>query len=49
MMAFHLAWFNFMMCFFATFAPAALMPVIRENLNLSRTDIGLSGEQGTNL
>lgn len=43
MMAFHLAWFNFMMCFFATFAPAALMPVIRENLNLSRTDIGLSG------
>ncbi len=32
------------MTFLATFAPAALLPLIRENLSLTKTDAGLGGE-----
>jgi len=32
------------MTFFATFAPAALLPLIRENLSLTKTQAGLSGK-----
>ena len=40
----QLSWINFFMTFFATFAPAALLPLIRENLSLTKTQAGLAGE-----
>ena len=40
----QLSWINFFMTFLATFAPAALLPLIRENLSLTKTQTGLAGE-----
>ncbi len=39
MRAFHLTWMAFFVCFFAWFAVAPLMPVIRDDLGLSKDQI----------
>jgi NNP family nitrate/nitrite transporter-like MFS transporter len=39
MRAFHLTWMAFFVCFFAWFAVAPLMPVIREDLHLTKDQI----------
>src|SRR4249920_3729223 len=39
MRAFHLTWMAFFVCFFAWFAVAPLMPVIRDELHLSKDQI----------
>src|SRR5262245_48702230 len=39
MRAFHLTWMAFFVCFFAWFAVAPLMPVIREDLGLNKDQI----------
>ncbi|KAG1677418.1 hypothetical protein FOA52_001873 [Chlamydomonas sp. UWO 241] len=43
MRAFHLSWINFFMTFLATFAPASLIPIIREDLSLTKNQLGTAG------
>jgi NNP family nitrate/nitrite transporter-like MFS transporter len=40
MRAFHLTWFAFFLCFFAWFGIAPLMSVVREELHLTRDQVG---------
>src|SRR5687768_16773386 len=40
MRAFHVTWFTFFLCFFGWFGIAPLMPVIREDLHLTKAQIG---------
>src|SRR5580692_1731360 len=40
MRAFHMSWFAFFICFFGWFGLAPLMPVIRQELHLTKAQIG---------
>ena len=40
MRAFHMSWFAFFLCFFAWFGIAPLMKVVREEMSLTRDQIG---------
>src|SRR6188474_3894463 len=40
MRAFHVTWMTFFVCFFGWFGIAPLMPVVRENLGLTKQQIG---------
>lgn len=40
MRAFHVTWITFFLCFFGWFGIAPLMPVVREDLGLTKTEVG---------
>ena len=40
MRAFHMSWFAFFLCFFAWFGIAPLMPYVRDELGLTKEQIG---------
>jgi NNP family nitrate/nitrite transporter-like MFS transporter len=40
MRAFHITWVTFFLCFFGWFGIAPLMPIVREDLDLTKTQIG---------
>jgi NNP family nitrate/nitrite transporter-like MFS transporter len=40
MRTFHITWITFFLCFFGWFGIAPLMPVVRENLGLTKGQIG---------
>lgn len=40
MRAFHMSWFSFFLCFFAWFGIAPLMPIVRDELGLTKVQIG---------
>lgn len=40
MRAFHITWFTFFMCFFGWFGIAPLMPMVRNDLNLTQAQVG---------
>jgi NNP family nitrate/nitrite transporter-like MFS transporter len=40
MRAFHMSWFAFFLCFFAWFGIAPLMKVVRDELGLTKAQIG---------
>src|SRR5689334_12720174 len=40
MRAFHLTWITFFFCFFGWFGIAPLMPIVREDLGLTKPQIG---------
>ena len=40
MRAFHMSWFAFFLCFFAWFGIAPLMAVVRDELHLTKTQVG---------
>ncbi len=44
MRAFHVWWIVLFTAFVSTFAPAALLPVIREDLDMHNEDIGNAGK-----
>ena len=43
MRAFHLCWFGFFTSFVSVFAPAAMIPVVRESLGLTAPELGNAG------
>ena len=40
MRAFHMSWLAFFLCFFAWFGIAPLMPIVREEMGLTKTQVG---------
>ena len=39
-MSFHMSWLGFFISFVSTFAAAPMVPVIREDLNMTKPDLG---------